>query len=503
MYVGDPGSEVTVEDLIKGMIVLSGNDACIVVAEGIAGSEEGFADRMNKKAKELGMTGSVFKNASGWPAEGQMTTARDLALLAWHTINDFPQYYHFYSIQNWTYSNIKQDNRNLLLRQTPGVDGLKTGHTEEGGFGQTVSAVRDGRRLILVVNGLAMGKPQHEGGSERAQETARLMEWGFRESTNTTIFKAGDIVAEAPVWLGEQDKVPLVVAHAVQITTPTGTARDAARGRTLRRPAAGADHERRQARHCRGQPARRPRHRISARGRRRRAAPGDRRAGLHAGAPLPVRLAVVSDGPGRFITLEGGEGAGKSTQIARLKGWLESRGRPVVATREPGGSPGGEAIRKLLVEGSAERWDGTTEALLHFAARRDHLRATVWPALKKGAWVLSDRFADSTRAYQGYGHGLDLAMLDRLYEAAVGAFRPDLTLVLDLPVETGLARAAERRGSETRYESLPRDFHERVRKGFLEIAKREPKRCAVIDATKDIDTIAAAITRVVTDRLGS
>ena len=206
---------------------------------------------------------------------------------------------------------------------------------------------------------------------------------------------------------------------------------------------------------------------------------------------------------GRFITLEGGEGAGKSTQIARLKSWLEGRGRAVVATREPGGSPGAEMIRKLLVEGPVERWDGTTEALLHFAARREHLRSTVWPALKRGDWVISDRFADSTRAYQGYGHGLDLAMLDGLYEAAVGAFRPDLTLVLDLPVETGLARAAERRGAETRYESLPRDFHERVRKGFLEIAKRDPKRCAVIDATRDIDTIAAAITHVVTDRLGS
>jgi dTMP kinase len=211
----------------------------------------------------------------------------------------------------------------------------------------------------------------------------------------------------------------------------------------------------------------------------------------------------VSDGPGRFITLEGGEGAGKSTQIAKLKTWLESRGREVVATREPGGSPGAEAIRKLLVEGTADRWDGTTEALLHFAARRDHLRATVWPALKNGIWVVSDRFADSTRAYQGYGHGLDLAVLERLYELAVGSFRPDLTLVLDLPVETGLARAAERRGVETRYESLPRDFHQRVREGFHEIAKRDPKRCAVIDATKDIDTIAQAIARVVTDRLGS
>lgn len=211
----------------------------------------------------------------------------------------------------------------------------------------------------------------------------------------------------------------------------------------------------------------------------------------------------MSDGPGRFITLEGGEGAGKSTQIAKLKVWLESRGREVLATREPGGSPGAEAIRKLLVEGATDRWDGTTEALLHFAARRDHLRATVWPALKSGVWVLSDRFADSTRAYQGYGHGLDLAVLERLYELAVGSFRPDLTLVLDLPVEAGLARAAERRGAETRYESLPRDFHQRVREGFLEIAKRDPKRCAVIDAAKDIDTIAQAITRVVTDRLGS
>ena len=224
MYVGDPGSEVTVEDLIKGMIVLSGNDACIVVAEGIAGSEEAFSERMNKKAKELGMTGSVFKNASGWPAEGQMTTAKDLALLAWHEINDFPQYYHYYSIQNWSHSNIKQDNRNLLLRQTPGVDGLKTGHTEEGGFGQTVSAVRDGRRLVLVVNGLAMGKPQHEGGRERARETTRLLEWGFREFINTTLFKSGDTVAEAPVWLGTQDKVALVSPRSIQMTLPAGQA---------------------------------------------------------------------------------------------------------------------------------------------------------------------------------------------------------------------------------------------------------------------------------------
>jgi len=214
----------------------------------------------------------------------------------------------------------------------------------------------------------------------------------------------------------------------------------------------------------------------------------------------------VKDGasaPGRFITLEGGEGAGKSTQIARLADWLKARGREVVTTREPGGSPGAEMIRKLLVEGPAERWDGPTEALLHYAARRDHLRSTVWPALKRGAWVVSDRFADSTRAYQGYGHGLDLDTLARLHEIAIGTFQPDLTLVLDLPIDAGLARAAARRGAETRYESLPRDFHERVHKGFLEITRSEPGRCAVIDASAGIDAIAATIARVVAERLGA
>jgi dTMP kinase len=214
-------------------------------------------------------------------------------------------------------------------------------------------------------------------------------------------------------------------------------------------------------------------------------------------------MSVTSDVKARFITLEGGEGAGKSTQIARLKSWLEGRGHRVLATREPGGSPGAEMIRKLLVEGPVERWDGTTEALLHFAARREHLRSTVWPALKRGDWVLSDRFADSTLAYQGYGHGIDRAIFQQLYDVAVGDFRPHLTIMLDLPIDTGLARAAARRGTETRYESLPRDFHERVRTGFREIASREPRRCVVIDATGDVDTIAAAIADAVKQRLGA
>ncbi len=211
------GSEVSVEDLIKGIIVLSGNDACVVIAEGLSGSEESFAERMTKRGRELGMTKSVFKNSSGWPAEGQYTTARDLAVLSWRTIDDYPKLYRYYAESNWTYNNIRQENRNRLLKITPGTDGLKTGHTEEGGYGQATSAVRDGRRLILVVNGLASM-------AERAQETSRLMEWGYREFTNTTIFRAGDTVVEAPVWLGAQDKVALVVGRPVQITAPTGQA---------------------------------------------------------------------------------------------------------------------------------------------------------------------------------------------------------------------------------------------------------------------------------------
>jgi dTMP kinase len=211
----------------------------------------------------------------------------------------------------------------------------------------------------------------------------------------------------------------------------------------------------------------------------------------------------------RFITLEGGEGAGKSTQIARLASALGDAGVAVATTREPGGSPGADAIRRLLVEGEPGRWDGETEALLHFAARRDHLVRTVWPALATGRWVLCDRFADSTMAYQGYGHGLDRGVIEALYGLAVGDFRPDLTLILDLPVETGLARAAARHAAgndgrtvEDRYERMDRGFHERLRAGFLDIAAREPDRCAVIDATLDADGVAAAIRTIVAARLG-
>lgn len=204
---------------------------------------------------------------------------------------------------------------------------------------------------------------------------------------------------------------------------------------------------------------------------------------------------------GRFITLEGGEGAGKSTQVRRLAAALEATGLPVMATREPGGSPAAEKIRNILLDPAAEL-DPPTEALLHFAARADHVTTRIAPALRRGEWVISDRFADSTRAYQGYGLGLDMSVIDTLYEIALGDFRPDITLVLDLPVERGMARIGLREGDADRYERMDIAFHERLRRGFLAIAAAEPGRCAVIDADAAPDTVFARILACVGERLG-
>lgn len=205
---------------------------------------------------------------------------------------------------------------------------------------------------------------------------------------------------------------------------------------------------------------------------------------------------------GRFITLEGGEGAGKSTQIRLLADALRGIGIDVVTTREPGGSPGAEAVRDLLVNGDPGRWLPVSEAMLLSAARHDHVMRTIRPALDAGQWVLCDRFADSTMAYQGFGHGLDRTMLTVLRDIAVAGTMPDLTLILDIDPAQGLARAAARRGGEDRYERMQVAFHERLRNGYQAIAKAEPERCALIDASIGIDAIQAAIRATVTDRLG-
>lgn len=214
---------------------------------------------------------------------------------------------------------------------------------------------------------------------------------------------------------------------------------------------------------------------------------------------------------GRFITFEGGEGAGKSTQVRLLADALAARRIAVLRTREPGGAPGAEEIRHLLVNGPPDRWDAQTEALLVVAARRNHLATTVWPALNAGSWVISDRFADSTMAYQGYGHGLPLDRLAELHRFAADDFAPDLTLILDLPVAEGLARATARLGAtlpgkigvggENRFERMGTEFHERLRQGFLAIAREEPQRCVVIDASAAVDSVHQTILAAVRERL--
>lgn len=204
---------------------------------------------------------------------------------------------------------------------------------------------------------------------------------------------------------------------------------------------------------------------------------------------------------GRFITFEGGEGAGKSTQVKRLVARLAGQGRDVVSTREPGGSPGAESIRDLVLRGAADRWSSVTETLLMYAARRDHLERVIRPALDRGAWVICDRFADSTRAYQGAAGGADPRLITALETHVVEGTRPDLTLVFDLPPEVGLARAQARAGAEMRFESKGLAFHERLRDGFRAIAAAEPDRCATIDATADMDAVETAVWAVVAERL--
>lgn len=203
---------------------------------------------------------------------------------------------------------------------------------------------------------------------------------------------------------------------------------------------------------------------------------------------------------GRFITFEGGEGVGKSTQVRRLAEALRQRGREVVETREPGGAAGAERLREVLIDATAECWDPLCEAMIVSAARRNHLRHTIRPALERGAWVVCDRFADSTTAYQGYGHGLGLDVLETLYDLAAGPFGPDLTLVLTMDPETALARARSR-GGVTRFETLDLAFHHRVSLGFLDIASRESERCVLVDAADDEAVVADRVLVAVEDRI--
>jgi len=207
-------SSASVDDLLKGVVIQSGNDACSVLAEAYSGSEEAFAEAMTRRAHQLGMTHSTFRNASGWPDPDHLTTARDLSILARHLIGDFPDYYPLFSQMEFVFNGIKQGNRNPLLYGTPGSDGLKTGHTQAGGFGLVASVKRGERRIVMVLNGL--GSMQ-----QRADESRRLAEWAFREWDRYPLFHAGEaVVPDAPVWMGQSHTVPLVAKTDLGITLP-------------------------------------------------------------------------------------------------------------------------------------------------------------------------------------------------------------------------------------------------------------------------------------------
>jgi D-alanyl-D-alanine carboxypeptidase (penicillin-binding protein 5/6) len=218
MFV-EVNTQVRVEDLLRGVIIQSGNDACIVLAEGLAGSEEAFAEEMNRVGREIGLTGSTFRNATGWPDPEHRMTARDLATLAQHLIAEFPEYYHLYSEIEFTFNDIRQGNRNPLLYKNIGADGLKTGHTEEAGYGLTASAEQNGRRLIAVITGLPSVKA-------RSEEAERLIAWGFREFEAYALFQPGEEVEQAAVWQGEQETVPLVFPDGLTVTLSRAARRD-------------------------------------------------------------------------------------------------------------------------------------------------------------------------------------------------------------------------------------------------------------------------------------
>lgn len=209
------GSTATVEELSRGVIIQSGNDACVVFAEHISGSERAFAEMITNLGRQIGLTSSTFRNSTGWPDPEHRMTARDLATLARRIIVDHPEFYRFYSERSFRWNNITQENRNPLLGRVAGADGLKTGHTEEAGYGLTASVRRGERRLILVVGGLPTMRA-------RGEEAERLMEWGFREFDNVVLFRAADTIEEVPVHLGERRTVPLIGGREVVATVPRG-----------------------------------------------------------------------------------------------------------------------------------------------------------------------------------------------------------------------------------------------------------------------------------------
>ena len=372
------------------------------MAEGLAGTEEAFARLMNERARAIGLGDSHFVNATGWPAPGHVMSMRDLVRkLTVRLIEEFPEYYTDFALSEYEFdgrapSNTR--NRNPLLGLGIGADGLKTGHTREAGYGLVGSAKQGDRRIIFVVTGL-------ESDRARAEESERIVSWAFRQFVQRTVATGGTRLAEVPVHMGASRTVGMVVPEDLNLLIPA-IVQDTVEAEIsyetpVRAPISGRPADR----HAQDRTARHDRARIApdrrdGRARGRFPAPHPHRdagAAARSRRPrlAPLRAPMAQRGPaGFFISFEGIDGSGKSTQARMLAEALRARGEDPVLTREPGGSPGAEEIRKLLLTGDPARWSPQTEILLFTAARRDHLERTIAPALAAGRTVVTDRFAD-------------------------------------------------------------------------------------------------------------
>ena len=376
-------SKISVDDLLHGAIIQSGNDACIVLAEGIAGSERAFAEMMTKRARELGLTQSTFANSNGLPDPGNKMTVRELAKLARHIIQTYPEFYQLFGEREFTWNKIRQPNRNPLLTSLEGADGLKTGYTKEGGYGMVGSAVQNGTRLIVVINGL-------EDPEDRASEAKKMLEWGFRN------FETADPVrgpAAGRLCQGVRRRQPFGQACQPRADQGDGAEerqRQVDRAHGLQRTGARADRARSAGRRRQGLARRQhrgggaalcgrtgrqgiddaARDRRRERARHRNVSRGRREA-------LSMAEAAVkrTPGRGRFVSFEGGEGSGKSTQIRMLAERLDAARLRAIVTREPGGSPGAEIIRYLVLSGMGKLLGPDAETLLFAAARDDHVHS--------------------------------------------------------------------------------------------------------------------------------
>ena len=374
-------------------------------------------------------------------------TARDLATIARATIEHHPKLYkEFYGLPSFTWGktlgsgqDITQANRNPILGHVPGADGLKTGHTDEAGYGFTGSAEQNGRRLIEVLAGMSSWNQQ-------VQESTRLIEWGFNAWNDKPLFKAGAKVGVAKVQMGSSSEVELVAPHDLAVTMPAGLASGSTSmkirydGPLMAPIAKGQEVAQLVVTTSDTPPQIVPLAAGDDVGR-----PDSSGASGSASSRCSGWRERHRDSAGRFISLEGGEGVGKSTQVRALAQALQARRIDVLVTREPGGSDGAETIRRLLLD-EDEKWDAEAEALLFAAARADHVQKTIAPALEAGRWVLSDRFVDSSLAYQGGAGGLGIETVRAINAFAIGAHFPDRTLVLML--DEGAERAEARDWAE-------------------------------------------------------